>query len=180
MSVDTIGAMCLVLLVALVPPTRRVDDDAADAARDEGSDGKSHDPSHVDPRNDAPVDRPPRAGAKSHADRRASNALRSRHGEFCIRESAAVHGARRVAALTEASGQDDGAGCAEFHGETARGRVQREPVAQHLHDVVAVGPDAESNTGTAKAPLSCQSLVSRKPREAILTGSRWALQTCYP
>lgn len=52
--------------------------------------------------------------------------------------------------LTQAGGQDDGDGRAELHGETARGRLQGEAIAQVAHDVVAVGPDTDDEHGTAK------------------------------
>ena len=50
----------------------------------------------------------------------------------------------------EARGHDDGDDAAHLHGEAARGRLQREAVAQVLHDVVAVRPETDDDADTSE------------------------------
>ena len=64
-------------------PARSVDDDTADAARDDTGNGQSDDPSHVDPRNHAPVDRPPGTGAETDTNGGTSDALSGGDGQLC-------------------------------------------------------------------------------------------------
>lgn len=53
--------------------------------------------------------------------------------------------------LTKAGGENDSASSTKLHGETTRRRVKGQTVAKNLHDVVTVGPDTKSNTGTTEA-----------------------------
>lgn len=58
--------------------------------------------------------------------------------------------------LTELGSKNDGAGGAELHGETARGRVERQTVTEVTHDVVAVCPDTN---GDANASVDAETLL---------------------
>lgn len=64
-------------------PTRRVNDDSGETTGDDTGAGKRDDPTHVDPGDHSPVDRSPRAVAKSNTDGSTSNTLGSGDGELC-------------------------------------------------------------------------------------------------
>ena len=59
----------------------RVEDDAHEAARDDTGHGQGDEPTEVDPRDHAPVDRAPCTRAETDADRGTGDALRRRDGE---------------------------------------------------------------------------------------------------
>ena len=69
--------------LTLKAPARSVDDDAADAARDDTGDGQRHHPAHVDPGNHAPVDRPPGTRAETDTDGGTGDTLGGGDGELC-------------------------------------------------------------------------------------------------
>lgn len=110
---------------------RGVDQDPRQAPRNDTSDRQRDDPAKVDPRNHAPVDGPPRTSAETNTDGRTRDTLGSRDRESKTR------------------GHDDGDGGTELHGETARGRVQRDAVAELAHHVVAVEPETDGDGGAA-------------------------------
>lgn len=141
--------------------SRSIDDDAADASRENAGDGKGDDPAHVDPGNHAPVDTPPGARAKTDTNGGASDALGGGDGELCrivvsllLKTEAVV-----VRELTKSGGKDDGDGSSQFHGETTRGRVESQAVTQVAHDVVTISPDTEGNTSTTEAAIEGQWLL---------------------
>ena len=110
---------------------RGVDQDTGQAPRNDTSARQRDDPAKVNPRNHAPVNSPPRTSAETNTDGRTRDTLGSRDGE------------------RETRGHDDGDGGAELHGETARGRVQRDAVAELAHHVVAVEPETDGDGGAA-------------------------------
>lgn|SRR5688572_4267067 len=69
--------------LTLKAPARSVDDDTADAARNDTGDWQGDDPAHVDPRDHAPVDRPPGTGAKTNTNGGTGDTLGSRDRELC-------------------------------------------------------------------------------------------------
>lgn len=113
-------------------PARGVKYNTHKQARYESSTGQRDDPAHVDPRDHAPVDTPPRAVAEADAHGGTADALGGRDGEL------------------ELGRHDDGDGGAELHREAARGRVQGDLVAERAHDVVAVRPEADDDARAAK------------------------------
>lgn len=56
----------------------------------------------------------------------------------------------RSSRLTKLGGDNDGDDGAQLHGEATRGRVKGEAVTQVAHDVVAVGPDTNSDGSTTE------------------------------
>lgn len=69
--------------LTLVAPAGGVDDDTADAARDDTGNGEGDDPAHVDPGNHAPVDGAPGARAETDTNGSTSDTLSSGDGELC-------------------------------------------------------------------------------------------------
>ena len=89
-------------------PTRAVDDETHENARDETSHGHRDEPAEVDPRDHPPVDCPPVAVAEADTYNGTGDALRCRDGKLCRPISMALHDQapnigsipRRVATMT--------------------------------------------------------------------------------
>ncbi|KAI6767583.1 hypothetical protein HG530_005592 [Fusarium avenaceum] len=62
--------------------------------------------------------------------------------------------------LTKTGGQDDCNSSTKLHTETSSGRVKSQTVTKVAHDVVSVGPDTKSNTGTTKAPIQLVLIIN--------------------
>lgn len=114
-------------------PTRRVQDNTHEQTRDEAGAGQGDEPTHVDPSHHPPVDTPPRSVTETHPYGRAADTLSGRDGELKL------------------GGHNNGDSGAELHRETTRRRMQRNLVAESTHDVVAVRPETNDDTGTAKS-----------------------------
>ena len=138
--------------VSVVTPARGVDDDGAQAARDDTGNGEGDDPAHVDPGDHAPVDRPPGARAETDTDGSSGDALRGGDGELCEGVGISYILLQNAGSRTETGSKDDGDGGTKFHGETTRGGVKGQAVAEDLHDVVTVGPDTEGNSTAPETP----------------------------
>lgn len=72
-----------VVNLTTVTPAGSVDDDTAEAARDDASDGEGDDPAHVDPGNHAPVDGSPGTRAETDTNGSTGDALSGGNGELC-------------------------------------------------------------------------------------------------
>lgn len=111
-------------LLPSIPPPRSINNNPHQTPRNNPRSRQCDDPPPINPSNHPPINRPPGAGAQSHPNGGAGDALGGADGEG------------------ETRGHDDRQGAAELHAEAARGGVQRQSVAQHAHYVVAVGPEA--------------------------------------
>lgn len=115
-----------------ISPTWGIQDNTHEQAGDETGTRQRDKPAHVNPSDHPPVDASPSAVAESNADGSAADALGGRDGEL------------------ELGRHDNGDGGAELHRKAARGRVQRDLVAERAHDVVAVRPEADDDAGAAE------------------------------
>lgn len=113
-------------------PRRGVDDEAHDAAGDDGSRWQSDDPAGIRPGNHPPVDSLDVARAQTDTDGGADDALGRGHRQ------------------RQTGGQHHGQRGTKLHAETTRRRVQRDAVAQVAHEVVAVRPETDGDGGTSE------------------------------
>ena len=113
-------------------PARSVEDNGHEQTRNQTSAGQGDDPTHVDPGYHAPVDTPPCTVTETDTDGSTTDALGGRDRKLQL------------------SGHDDGSSSTEFHGETTRGGMQGDLVAERAHNVVTVRPETDDNTGTTK------------------------------
>jgi hypothetical protein len=116
----------------LTPPGR-VEHNAHQATRDDTGARKSDKPSHVDPRNHAPVDSPPSTVTQTDTDSGASDALSGRDGKGKL------------------GGHDDSHCSTEFHGKATSRRVKSDLVTQRAHDVVAVRPETDNDASSTES-----------------------------
>ena len=114
-------------------PLRGIDDNAHQAPTNNARNRQRNNPTPINPRHHAPINRPDLPRAKPHAHRRAHDTLRRRDRQ---RQPRRHHN------------RDRGS---ELHAEAARGRVQCQPVPQIAHDVVAEDPKADDQGARAVA-----------------------------
>lgn len=114
-----------------IAPLRRIDDYPHRATRNDARDRQRDDPTEIDPSNHPPIDRLHIPRAQPHSDRRARDTLGRTDRQ---RQPRRHHDRQRTPQL---------------HREPARRRMQRQPVPEVAHDVVAVGPEADDDGGGA-------------------------------